>query len=61
MTLNIGIGACKMTQLSTKPAYLSSAPGTHMVEEENQLLQVVIWLPCVQDEVLEFAVMICCW
>ena len=25
-----------------KPAYLSSVPGLHMVEEKNQLLQVIV-------------------
>ena len=25
-----------------KPAYLSSVPGPHMVEEKNQLLQVIV-------------------
>lgn len=43
------LGASEMVQwrqvLATKPDDRSSIPGTHMVEGENQFLQVVLQLP----------------
>lgn len=31
--------------LDAKPDDLSSVPGIHIIEGENQLLEVVLWLP----------------
>lgn len=50
MTLN---RASAMAQLPTKPDCLSATPGTHMVEEENQFLQAVVWRPHAREEVPE--------